>query len=392
MWRTFTLLLARFFGAALIACCTGSSEPAALEVPLEYTTITAAIAAASDGDTVRVAPGYYAENIDFLGKSIVITSHFDQRNDWRVVTSTIIDGSSFTDPDAASTVTFSSGEGPASVLQGFTITGGHGTVWVDPQFPSYTWRGGGGIFCYQSSPTIRFNLVKANLSENHGDVNGAQAGGILCFGGDPVIANTIVTHNQAEYGGGLVVDYSGATIRNTIISHNTCRPTYGGGGVWTIGSGPAPILLENVAIVGNSSPSRGGALYVWGGTVSISSSIIWGNDQVYGGPIHTVGGGVAQVSFSDIEGGHQGEGNIELDPLFVIPATCLLDPSSPCVDAGDPDPALQDVEDPASSGSAMWPAAGGLRNDMGPYGGPASRYLGFGSEPTVVPIVHGNAS
>jgi len=67
-----------------------------------------------------------------------------------------------------------------------------------------------------------------------------------------------------------------------------------------------------------------------------------------------------------------GQGNlIGLDPRFdghLGPPFLAAD--SPCIDAGDPDPVFNDIEDLASPGFPRWPALGTLRNDMGFTGGP----------------------
>ena len=43
-------------------------------VPGTYSTIQGAINASANGDTVRVAPGTYVENINFNGKAITVVS------------------------------------------------------------------------------------------------------------------------------------------------------------------------------------------------------------------------------------------------------------------------------------------------------------------------------
>ena len=53
----------------------------------------------------------------------------------------------------------------------------------------------------------------------------------------------------------------------------------------------------------------------------------------------------------------------------------FLASDSPCVDAGDPNPAFNDEEDPANPGFPLWPAQGSLRNDMGFTGGPHAEAL-----------------
>jgi len=60
-------------------------------------------------------------------------------------------------------------------------------------------------------------------------------------------------------------------------------------------------------------------------------------------------------------------GDALFDPLLGPP---FLAASSPCIDAGDPDPLFHDREDPANPGFPLWPAMGTLRNDMGFTGGP----------------------
>ncbi|HRY61798.1 MAG TPA: FlgD immunoglobulin-like domain containing protein, partial [Candidatus Fermentibacter sp.] len=73
---------------------------------------------------------------------------------------------------------------------------------------------------------------------------------------------------------------------------------------------------------------------------------------------------------------YMGAGNIESDPLFWASSYCPyhLATGSPCIDAGDPAAAYYDPEDPANPGSALWPAMGTVRNDMGAFGGTGAFY------------------
>ena len=365
--------LVAWISLAVIAAAPDTSSAAVIEVPSDQPTITAAVAAAADGDTIRIAPGTYVENIDTSGKAITLTSHFEAGGDWSLVERTIIDGSSPDSATEASTVTIRSGESRSTVLQGLTITGGSGTQWVDPQFPAYTWHGGGGVFIFQSSPTIRYCIVSDNRVANDGSVDGAQGGGILSYSGFPLIHNTVIDSNEAEYGGGLVVDYSGADVRNAVISRNAVADSYGGGGIWVIGESDDPIDVTNCTIADNTSGSYGGGILAWNGSVSLSNSIVWGNEYGEGySNIDVAGTGSVSINHSDVEGTAEGTGNLDVNPSFTDDMTYYLDPTSPCVDSGNSDATFNDPEDPSIAGSALWPSLGGLRNDMGAFGGPGA--------------------
>ncbi len=75
-------------------------------------------------------------------------------------------------------------------------------------------------------------------------------------------------------------------------------------------------------------------------------------------------------------GGYTGIGNIELEPQY-LGESFLLDPASPCVDAGNPLVLFNDLEDPANPGNALFPSRGTLLNDMGAYGGPLAAIMPF---------------
>ncbi len=299
-------------------------QPVRVYVPDDYATIQEAILFSVRGDTVVVRPGTYTENIDFLGKAIVVRSEEGPGV-------TIIDGGR-----AGSVVTFQSGEDSTSVLDGFTVTNGMAGE-------------GGGIRCVDSSPRISRNTVIGN------EAAGGAGGGILCActatpcSYTPVLTNNIIADNTAGSGGGIYCS-SGATIVNNTVS-------------------------------GNRADS-GGGLYGYDAAIGVLNTIFRGNDAETGPEISI--GHISQlaIAFSEVEGGQSsthsdsgstldwGDGMIDADPLFrnaenydfrLMAVACGDSSDSPCIDAGDP--MVADLLLDCDHG------LGTNRSDMGAYGG-----------------------
>ncbi len=306
-----------------------------------------------------------------------MASHYILNNDYSFITSTIINGSSPSHPDTASCVRFVSGEDSTAILEGFTLTGGSGTKWPDIHIGG-NYREGGAILIELSSPTIKNNIIIDNeaIDKTAPDVTSAGGGAIRCGDGNPYILSNVILENRGLYGGGIVLNFSGGIIKNNIIYQNSGGQDFGGAGIWCYSNGPAPKIIENNTIVYNSSlgsgayGGRGGALMVWATTIFAQNNIIWGNTQNSGGPIATISGN-ANITYSDIEGSWSGTGNIDIDPVFAD-TNFFLTPSSPCVDSGNPDTRYNDPENLNNPGFAQSPSLGGLRNDMGAFGGPFS--------------------
>ena len=66
----------RFLPFICFLIVSNSAIPQIINVPDDEPTIQTGIMAASDGDTVLISDGYYFENISFLGKAIVVASHY----------------------------------------------------------------------------------------------------------------------------------------------------------------------------------------------------------------------------------------------------------------------------------------------------------------------------
>jgi hypothetical protein len=194
-----------------------------IHVPADQPTIQAGINAATDGDTVLVADGTYLENINFMGKAILVASLFVTCGDTNHINNTIIDGSQPANRDAASVVTFNSGEDTTSILAGFTITGGVGT-YVQEMDATV----GGGVLCRDAGARISYNDIVGNYV--NGDYK-AGGGGIASLKSSDdhwiVIENNSISDNYANssgfsgFGGGIYSNNC-SIIRNNIIQDNHC--------------------------------------------------------------------------------------------------------------------------------------------------------------------------
>jgi hypothetical protein len=348
-------------------------------VPVDQPTIQEGINASSNGDTIVVNPGIYYENINFRGKSIVLTSRFYETNNLEYIRTTIIDGSQPNNVDTASCVLFINNEGPETVLQGFTITGGKGTVWQD-EHGAGNYREGGGILSALSAPIIRFNLITKNEASNKTGISGAGGGGIRAGDGNPQILNNVITENNGRYGAGVVLNYTGAILKNNIICYNSGGQDFGGGALWMNHNGKTGIIIENNTIIANKTVG----IYVWYGTSDLSNNIVWGDTSNSEAQIEVRMNGPT-VKYSNIQGGWDGVGNINCNPNF-CDSLFHLSSTSGCIDAGDSISVYNDSEDFLSPGNALWPSLGDIRNDMGAYGGPSASILPDFNEPLVIKI------
>ncbi len=317
-----------------------------------YPTIQSAIDAAIHGDTIIVGPGTYYENINFNGKNIILTS--TDPDDFMIVTQTIIHGQY-----SGSTVTFEGSEDPNCILEGFTITGGYGSL-------------GGGVKGNNSQARIS----KCYIRHNSADLDG---GGIYNFDGR--IENCIIAKNRSWDDGGGLVDCDGT--------------------------------IKNCTIINNKARDDGGGLYQCNGT--IVNCIIWANYRGWNWQYQNSLDSCSTPSYSCYPEAN-GNGNINLDPLlsnsgYLDPNGTPEDPSddhwvrdyhlkseagrwepdtlswmtdgvtSPCIDAGegigywDPNGTPSDpnddfwVSEEDNSGEELWPDGG--RINMGAYGGTA---------------------
>lgn len=213
----------------------GSGTPGSPYASLQYAIAQSTTLA---GDTLLAAPGTYTERIDFIGKIISVRSTGG-------ALATIIDGT-----NGGSVVTFRSGETSAAVLDGFTIQHGSGTV---TPTGGQALVDGGGVYCIDSSPTLR---------------------------------NLRVTLNKARRGGGMFLCNSFASLTSCEIRANTdlcytCYPQVGIG-IWAAGS----ITASQCTIADNGDSTQGGGIH---GSGTYTQCTISGNRGETGGGVYAVG-------------------------------------------------------------------------------------------------------
>jgi len=278
-----------------------------INVPADQSSIQAGINAATSGDTVLVADSTYFENINFMGKAITVASHFLINGDSTHRNNTIIDGSQPSNPDSGSVVSFVSGEDTNSVIFGFTITNGTGTV---SSYSGSAIRSGGGIFCCNSGASIFNNNIIYNSCNSS---SGKSAGGGVNLWSDSTltpVSFVIVKDNQISYnlargiasaypnymassGGGLSITTTNALIYNNIITNNEINGninniTNGAGldltGVTDITVVDGNLISQNTGL----QRSSGGGVFVYycTGPVFINNKIM-NNNVYYGGGFYT---------------------------------------------------------------------------------------------------------
>jgi hypothetical protein len=333
-------------------------------------------------------------------------------------------------------VLLGSGTNVTAVLDGFIITGGRtGFPESDDDADDdvYTLWSGGGMFNYQGSPT----LTNCTFTGN----DAFSGGGMFNWEGSPILTNCTFRDNWAWDGGGMGNSESNVILTNCTFSGNSdggmsnwasrvtlTNCTFSWGGVWSgyesseiltnciftgnydaishMGGDPNSVLiLTNCTISGN----HGAISYLGDDPNSgpgpiLNNCIIWGNTSNEIPETST-------VTYSNIQGGWKGEGNIDKDPLFANPgywadvndpnivvdepdfwnsiwvegdyhlkssagrwepisqSWVFDDVTSPCIDAGDPNSPVGDEPEP-----------NGGRINMGAYGSTAEASKSFTSE------------
>ena len=369
--------------------------PGVFNVPGDYDSIAVAASIVANGSEIVVGPGTWTERVDNFGKDLVIRSSegpaasiidlgFANTTAFSIQGSaggtTVVDGftirrageTGILIDDASPLVTnciiedaVSGVDGTAILINGVSSpviesciirnndgSDGGAAIRITTQSPGYaTIRDceivdntsgsfAGGVLAYASPVLIEGNLIRGNIS------SGGEGAGISIvddYDDDlrTVVRNNVIAANgfttQNGEGGGIYLAFAdSALIEGNLVVGNTSRD---GAGIYVRTGGT---LISNTMYGNVAGPfeGRGGGIFieVSNGPVEIANCIVWGNEASDGdGQIHLTDSGLADVSFTCVEGGYAGEENIAFDPQFVSVETndFRLTKGSPCIDTGD---------------------------------------------------------
>ena len=249
------------------------------------------------------------------------------------------------------------------------------------------------------------SVFRQNNVGTTNDTMSNTSGGAIHIEGNSVITGSTFTENEARAytiyalggrytrGGAVYIAQGRSEIKATTFMGNACRmgahsqtpdASRAYGGAVYLASGELLLsndLLVNNKLVASRNPDyRGGGVFIADGDCNIINSTLMLNDihAVYrnGGLVEILNSilffnnnsgeqvsGSVLATYSAIQNGFSGEGNISFNPIFNGLFAIL--PTSPAIDAGNPGTEFDDL---------FPPGQGSARNDLGYTGGPATQH------------------
>ncbi len=264
-----------------------------------FKTIAEALEVAAAGEGIRVKNGtYLLDGTLEIDKAIVVSGSFtgvgDERSSWQDE-STIIDGQ-----ELGNCFHFTAD----GTIDGFLITGGRdvGTY-------------GGAIYNETASPAISHCIFRNNTADNGFGMGGAIYSSKSS--NDPDLNGTIPQAEisecifEANYGQSRGGAFTG---QNDASSFTNCLfiGNHGGLSSGVIWIESCTTTFTNCTFSNNRN---GSAIYMLYYSAEIKNSIFWEN----GNELFNAYGSSPIVTYSNIQGGYAGAGNIDLDPGFAAP-------------------------------------------------------------------------
>ncbi len=242
------------------------------------------------------------------------------------------------------------GANATAILDGFTITAGN----ANGSSANDTDRGGGLIFLNSSNATIRNCRITSNRCSFggggtyirsasptfvdctwQGNTGGSFGGAIDMFTNcNPTFTRCAFISNTATRAGGVeVFGTCQPTFTNCIFRNNTAGSS-GGGGLYIASS--STVNLRNCTIARNTTTGSGSGILTSSSTTRLFNTIVYNNTGAGGTTANQLSGATTQATYSCVEGGFTGMGNVSGSPLFVDlnAGNLRISAFSPCIDAG----------------------------------------------------------
>jgi hypothetical protein len=196
---------------------------------------------------------------------------------------------------------------------------------------------------------------------------GDKGGGMLIdSGADCLVTRCSFVDNHADQGGAIAVEDSTLHLANSLLFYNEAE-TGNGGGIWSHNSS---IRVTNCTFSDNYAKVYGGGICNIAGSLDVVNSILWGNTG--GNPdlgfLQIIGSaGSTSIRHSCVENSTSSANyNIHADPQLT--GDFHLQPTSPCIDAGDDTAAVGDTDLDGNPRIIDDPTVPGPRTvDMGAY-------------------------
>jgi len=171
-------------------------------------------------------------------------------------------------------------------------------------------REGGGLYNGGNASLFGCLFIQNQAT---GSAYWSRGGAIYCGAGSVTLIDCIFTGNEAhDYGGAIDTYESTLTMDNCTFAGNSANRS--GGGLSTEWS---TAEMDNCTFVGNSAPD-GKALACdsfsqkYPSSLELTNCILWdGQSEIWNNDGSTV-----TVTYSDVQEGWAGEGNINIDPCF----------------------------------------------------------------------------
>jgi hypothetical protein len=253
--------------AAAVACAALAAPPALaalIYVPGSFGSVGQALAAATPGDTVLVAPGTWPCSAALpAGVSLVGEAG----------------GPVVLDAGGQGAVLQMTDAGSATCVSNVELTGGIGKFVSDSRY-------GGGLYGLRSSPTLsRVRITGCT----------APVGGGAYFElGSPTMQDCDLDHNQADFGGGLAVNQCAVRLDSCTFTTNSASAS--GGGILAINA--ASVAMYRGALVSNTGVGDGGGAYFLSSSGNLLEVVLRDNSAMgLGGGISCAVGSSLSVSY-----------------------------------------------------------------------------------------------